>query len=134
MSHSIAAPIRQAALQSDGSMLFTDGDAVPEIWDGIINDQDTPTADFLYKSQEFDAQTQRDKSFKWFEITGTAENDITITIYVDREQVEQQALALDGNKRIGINCYGKRVQFEIEGTGDVEIEGVRLYYFISQRK
>ena len=127
-------PILQATLQTDGSMLFTDGGAIPETWDGLIIEADTPTASWLYKSQEFDANTQRDKSFKWFEVTGTADNDITITIYVDREQVDQFTLALDGDERIGINCWGQRIQFEITGTGEVEIEGVRLYYFVSQRK
>lgn len=131
-------PIVQGALQTDGNMLFTDGGAVPQTWDGLIDEDDTPTAEFLYTSQEFDAANQgagsRDKSFKWFEISGTASQDITVTIYVDREQIEQQTFALDGDAKVGINCWGKRIQFQIRGEGDVEIEGVRLYYLISQRK
>ena len=131
-------PIVQGTLQTDGNMLFTDSGAVPKVWDGLIDADDTPTAAFLYKSQEFDAAHQgagsRDKSFKWFEISGTAENDVTITISVDREQVEQQTFALDGDAKVGINCWGKRISFQIAGAGDCEIEGVRLYYFISQRK
>ena len=113
---------------------MTDGGALPKTWDGVIRSDDTPAAEFLYASQEFDANTQRDKSFKWFEVTGTASQDITITIYVDREKATEQTFSLDGDCRIGINRWGQRIQFQIRGQGEIEIEGVRLYYFVSQRK
>ena len=154
-----ASHIRQYdSLKFDGLPLtgvIADGQRAPRLIDWVVDDGDVdeltkwagqknpPTREirWSWESQQLDWNSQgigsEMKTFKELVIDGRAENDITVTFYIDeQEPVEKtvSAMRTGGDRfdyrRVRIDRRGFALRFKIAGTGDVTLRGLKVRAYV----
>lgn len=150
-----ASHIRQyASVKFDGLPLtgvIADGQRAPRLIDWIVDDETTdgltkytgqdfpPTEEIAWswESQELDWNVHRlgeeMKIFTELVISGTAENDVTVTFYIDDREPFTKTVKLNRTAhdtfypvRIRITRRGYGCRFKLEGTGAVTLRGLQL--------
>ena len=150
-----ASHIRQyASAKFDGLPLtgvIADGQRAPRLIDWIVDDETTdgltkytgqdfpPTEEIAWswESQELDWNVHRlgeeMKIFTELVISGTAENDVTVTFYIDDREPFTKTVKLNRTAqdtfypvRIRITRRGYGCRFKLEGTGAVTLRGLQL--------
>ena len=135
--------------------VIADQQRAPRLVDWVVDDetvdeltkytgQDTPPTEDIewsWESQQLDWNSQalgsEMKVFKELLIDGTAENDVTVTFYIDDMGDTNTAIQLNrasGNRfdyrRVPIDRRGFALRFKIAGTGDVTIRGLRIRAYV----
>lgn len=130
----LSANATQFASLNDGSVLFSDGSnaAVRELdFTGAVD----ADLDWFWLSHEIDFKEQGHaeamKVFKWIEVSSSHSGDGFLQVIVDGvSEANLRAFSFRGNTqrpvRVLINRRGERIQFRVQGIGEVVLRYVRL--------
>ena len=95
---------------------------------------------WLYETQDFDWTEQgygaQQKLALFVDVSGDAEEDVTIETYADGVLAARKAVSLGGVRpsRLPVYARGKRFRFRVYGEGRIDLESLRMLGEVSDRK
>lgn len=90
------------------------------------------TSNFLDGADNYPKLEKTRKRFAEFTFTGSAENELTLKTWVDDDETEPIIHTFASRSdslrpvRVPINRRGRRIKFQLSGTGDCKIQGIGL--------